>query len=168
MEKMPIWEAEIKADNRIVEDWLLWINERKQAVLSIRLEIIESSGPGLIYLGMGCKNIVSDPTGRKGMKLADHRIQKNEEWIKLIEDVENRLDEKMRLFLELRREHRNAAGRNGWTAAIQWKYAQEAAKRFSKHPEETWVESRNTFTAWWNKIVNYTARQAAKRGLFNG
>lgn len=56
------WEAEIKADNRIVEQWLLWVNERKQILLSARMDILKSYGSGLINAGMGRKNIVADPT----------------------------------------------------------------------------------------------------------
>lgn len=167
MEKPVALETEIKADNRLVEEWLLWINERKDAHGTIRIEILESSGSGLFNGTMGCQKKISDPTSRKGMKLAGLQIKKTEEWIRLIDEVENRLDQRMRLFLELRREYRFATGRNGWTAAIQCRYAEEAAKRFGKEPEDNWIESRNTFTLWWRKIVDYTARLAAKRGLFN-
>lgn len=166
MDSKPVpLEREMDADNRIVEDWLLWIIERKQTYLNSRMEILESyrcSEERAIYV---TSNQISDPTGTKGLKLSSGELQTMGEWIKLIDEVEIRLNLKMQLFLQLRREHRFASGRNGWTASVQWRYANELARLTNQKPEDTWIESRNTFTQWWNKIVDSTARLAAKRGL---
>jgi hypothetical protein len=166
MDSKPVTlEQEMDADNRIVEEWLLWIIERKQAYLNYRMDILESyrcCEEGVNYI---TSNQASDPTATKGLKLSSGELQKMGEWIKLIDEVETRLNLKMQLFLQLRREHRFASGRNGWTASVQWRYANELARLTNQKPEDTWIESRNTFTGWWNKIVDSTARLAAKRGL---
>ena len=156
-------DIEIKNDNRQVEGWLLWYHERKREYLNTREAIIHSSGPTLHEVVRGNETNISDPTGRKGEKLGD--LKRTAEWLKLVEEVEARLPWKLEIFLRLRRDYRFARGRNGWTAAVQWKFAQEVAKQLGKKPSETWVESRSTFWSWWNQIVDYTARLAAKRGL---
>jgi hypothetical protein len=158
-------EQEIRADNRIVEDWLLWVIERKQSYLNYKNEILESYRTPGTTVDSKHKNKISDPTAVKGLKLSSNELQKTEEWIQLIEEVETRLSPKMRLFLHLRREHRFASGRNGWTASVQLKFANELARLTHQKPEDTWIQSRNTFTLWWSKIIDYTARLAAKRGL---
>ncbi|MCL6590672.1 MAG: hypothetical protein K6U80_12030, partial [Firmicutes bacterium] len=158
-------EQEIRADNRIVEDWLLWIIERKQSYFNYKKEITESLGTGNIAVEVKPKNKVSDPTATKGLKLSSAEIQRMKEWIELVEEVETRLSPKMQVFLKLRREHRFASGRNGWTASVQLKFADELARLTHQKPEDTWIQSRNTFTLWWSKIIDYTARLAAKRGL---
>lgn len=155
-------DKEIKDDNRIVAGWLLWYHERRHEYLNRRTELIHSTprpeGPN-----GGQTFRISDSTGQKGSKLAD--LEKTEQWLGLVAEVEQRLPWKMQIFLRLRREYRYARGRKGWTAAVQWKFAQEVADRVGKRPEDTWVESRETFSRWWDKIVDYTARLAAKRGL---
>ena len=155
-------DVEVKNDNRIVEGWLLWYHERKSEYLSTREAILHSSSNTSIHEVIS-EGEVSDPTGHKGEKLAESK--RTEEWLKLIEEVEMRLPWKLEIFLRLRREYRYASGRNGWVAGVQWKFAQEVAKQLGKKPSETWVESRSTFWSWWNQIVDYTARLAAKRGL---
>lgn len=158
-------EQEIRADNRVVEDWLLWVIERKKSYLDYKNEILESYGASNASVDPKQKNKNSDPTAARGLKLSSVELQKMAEWIQLIEEVETRLSPKMRIFLNLRREHRFASGRNGWTASVQLKYANELARLTHQKPEDTWIQSRNTFTLWWSKIIDYTARLAAKRGL---
>lgn len=158
-------EQEIRADNRVVEDWILWVIERKQSYLNYKNEILESHRAPNVAVDLKQKNKTSDPTATKGLKLSSLELQKMEEWIQLIEEVETRLSPKMQIFLKLRREHRFASGRNGWTASVQLKFANELARLTHQKPEDTWIQSRNTFTLWWSKIIDYTARLAAKRGL---
>lgn len=157
------FEGEIREDNKIVSAWLLYYHERREEYLSLREEIICSSSPGLAEVMPGRKNMTGDPTGRKGQRLAD--LQETERWLALVEEVERRLPWKMKVFLKLRREYRHARGRQGWTSAVQWRFSQEVAAGLGKKPEDAWVESRNTFTRWWDRIVEYAARLAAKNGL---
>lgn len=156
---------EVQDDNKIVAGWLLWINERKEQYHLKRIEIYNSSGPCLSEAIPGNKTNVSDPTGSKIEKLSD--LITAEKWINLIEDVENKLNWRKKIFLKLRREHRFCTGRKGWTAAVQYKYAHEIAKITGQKPEEVWIDSRHTFKVWWNQIVEITARLAAKRGLLD-
>lgn len=158
-----LFESEMREDNTTVSAWLLYYPERREEYLRRREEIIHSSTPRLPEGVPGGKNIAGDPTGRKGQKLAD--LQEIERWLELVEEVERRLPWKMQVFLNLRREYRHARGRQGWTAAVQWRFSQEVAERLGKKQEDAWVESRNTFTRWWDRIVEYTVRLAAKNGL---
>lgn len=142
--------------------WLLYYPERKKEYCCRREEIIHTYAPAYNIVPGG-KNKIGDPTGRKGQKLAD--LQETERWLELVEEVERRLPWKMQVFLNLRREYRHARGRQGWTAAVQWRFSHQLAEQLGKRPEDTWVESRNTFTRWWDRIVEYTVRLAAKNGL---
>ena len=158
-------DIEVKKENRKVANWLLFYEERKKEYQELREEILGASSRSLSGAGIA-KNAISDPTGKKAVKLA--QLQEMEQWIELVEEVERRLPPKMKVFLRLRREYRYSAKRNGWVAPVQWKYAQEVAKMLGKAQEDTWVESRTTFYYWWERIVEYAARLAAKKGLLGG
>lgn len=153
-------EEEVKRDNKKVAGWLLFYHERKRECLEERQTVLDSSPPRIDETARYGQGSVTDSTGRKAAKLADMAA-----WIDLIEEVERRLPPKQRIFLRLRREYRYAVGRNGWTAAVQWRYAEEVAKMEKKRVEDVWVNSRNTFTQWWNRIVNYATVEAARRRL---
>lgn len=177
-------EQEVSKDNRIASGWLLWVDEREADMKQHREEIIYASAghlspAGVTVIGKGQRASMvpgktwevpyistkpsSDTTGNRGTILGD--LQDCEEWISLIREVEKRLPWKMQIFLLLRRECRHNVGRKGWVAYVQYHYCHKVAQRLKKKPEETWIESRNTFTAWWQRIVTYTVVIASKRGL---
>lgn len=153
-------EQEVRDDNEKVERWLLW-HEERQADYARRYELIMAGRakpegiPGTGY--------ISDPTASQGIKLA--RLNKLRKQLELVEEVERRLAPKMQVFLRLRRKYRYRRGRNGWVAAVQHEYCAEMARLLGKQERDVWIESRNTFNGWWNRIVDYTVRLAAKRGL---
>lgn len=150
----PALDEQIKKENRIVAGWLLFYHDRRKEYLARREGILHSSGPCLSDVVPGGGNITSDTTGRKGQKLAD--LEETERWLKLIAEVERRLPADLQIFLRLRQEHRYARGRRGWTAAVQWQLAQELGSE---------VETRQNLHTRWNRIVDITARMAAKRDL---
>jgi hypothetical protein len=159
-------DAEIKNDNRIVAGWLLFYHERKQEYLEQR-ELLLHSTPKPEGPGSGQTYRISNPTASKAAKLAD--LQETEKWLALVEEVERRLPWKMQIFLILRRECRfntkNRPGRPSWVPIVQRRFAQELAARLNKAEEDVWINSPATFHEMWDRIVNYTARLAAKRGL---
>lgn len=160
-------DSEIKKDNKIVAGWLLYYHERKIDYEQQREFILHSSGPCLSDVIPGGTNITSDTTGRKGQKLGD--LQDTEKWLALVEEVERRLPWKLQKFLLLRREYRHSPkrgpGRPSWVPVVQRRYAEELAKHLGKAEEDVWINSPNTFHEWWDRIVDYTARLAGKRGL---
>ena len=155
-------DLEVRKENRKVANWLLFYEERKKEYQELREEILGASSQNLSGASIP-KNAVSDPTGKKAVKLA--QLQKMEQWIELVEEVERRLPPKMRLFLKLRREYRYSKGNRGWVAPVQYRYVHEVAEMLGKKPEDVWIENRRTFWVWWSRIIEYTARLAAKRGL---
>ena len=155
-------EQEVKSDNYKVSLWLLYYHDRKKEYTARRVALLLSSPAPSDGQPRGTDT--TDTTGGKGQKLAELYEQAGE-WLDLIAEVEQGLPWKMQIFLRLRREYRYARGRNGWTAPVQRKFAEEVAAKLRKDPEDTWIESRNTFTRWWDKIVEYAVRKAAKRGL---
>lgn len=154
-------QDEVKQDNRKVVYWLLFYPDEKKTYLENRQAIIDSSPVRIDEVGgIHGQGQNTDSTGNKGAKLADMG-----RWIDLIEEVEENLSLEAKIFLRLRREYRFAAGQKGWTAAVQWRYAEEVAAKLNKRSEDFWRESRNTFTHWWNWIIEYTMIKAAKKGL---
>jgi len=158
--------AEYRADNKKVAAWLLEKNMRKSNIEARRAEILKSPSAGIANIPSRSGK-VSDPTGIAAGKLAE--LQEEERWITLIEDVEMRLPDKQRVFLELRREavdlRGNIRGRPAWVPYVQCKYPLVMAERTGKKVSEFYISHPNTYTAWWNRIIEYTARTAAKRGL---
>ena len=174
---------EAKDENKVVTDWLLHYHKRKAAYEALKDAF---AYPGAIALEdrLPVKtNRKSDPTARIAIQLVTGEIVPAEDldeeqwlWLKCVEDVEKRLPEKARLVLKLRREVSHIdgkikrgryRGRPAWIPYVQHKFAQHMAQELHKPLEEVWVSSPGTFTEWWNRIVEYTAREAAKRGLLN-
>ena len=155
---MSPFEAKTKAENEIASDWLLFYHDLCKDYLEQREEIINSSGKNNT---LSQRSRLSNPRKKgpesrvelKGRRLFDE-LHQSELWVKLIEKIEQELPDRLKVFLNLRRKHRYARGRNGWTAAVQ-----------AELPESMWIESRNTFTFWWKDIVNYTVRQAIRNNL---
>jgi hypothetical protein len=158
--------VEIRADNKRVAAWLLEKNERKAGIEVRREEILKSPSLGIPKIpSRGVK--VSDPTGFAALKLTE--LMEAERWIAVIEEVERRLPDKQRIFLELRREaghlRGDIRGRPAWVPYVQCKYPLVMAERTGKKVAEFYISHPNTYTTWWNRIIEYTARIAAKRGL---
>lgn len=156
-------EREVKRLKATTSDWLLNRDDYVRQALEERQETI-MAGSSSIGDGMPRASGNGDPTGQKGSRMAD-KLATVQAWVELIAEVEQGLPDRMLVFLLLRREYRNNNGRIGWTASVQWKYAEQAAKRCGTKPEDEWVENRHTFKDWWNNIVTMTTILAAKRGL---
>lgn len=157
---------EVKQENRIVEGWLLFADERRRDYERLRADIEEGGDhPGWVMVGDTVA--ATDPTGMRAAKLAElHRM---EQWLALVDEVECSLPPKMQVFLRVRRECRyGRGGRNGrpaWIPYVQRRYAQEIAHMEGRDEEDVWINRPETFWWWWQRIVEYAARLAAKRGL---
>lgn len=154
------FNSSLKQENEIVSNYLLYYHELHNEYLEKREDIIHYKKVGRVFKDKK----QGSPTESKGRKLIDN-LQKTEQWLKLISEVERNLPPELKVYLKLRREYRDARGRTGWTAAIQSKLPDELSKLTGENPETIWIESRNTFTRWWDKIVEYTARLALRNGL---
>jgi hypothetical protein len=157
-------EQEVKDDSRKVAGWLLNYPERRRDYESRRMAILQSSPPKIPKTVKGTK--FGDPTGRKGQRLGDLDWK----WIKLVEDVEARLPDKMRIILQLRREtppQANLKGRPAWISYARHRYARIMSEKEKKPVQDFWIESPHTFSEWWNKIVHFAVILAAKRGLLD-
>ena len=173
---MSAMDDELREDFGIISDWLLNYEdyladyEYRRAQLAEARETIIDATPRLSpddpASGRNSVRPVSDPTGRKGIRLAAlDDLRTTERWLEWCQEVEAALPWKMQIFLRLRREYRHRRGPHGWTAAVQHRYAQEIAERLGKRVEDVWIEDRNTFTGWWNRILQFGAIRAAKLGL---
>lgn len=150
-----------KRENKKVEGWLLFYEDRLKEYEDERAEIIRTTSPSLFdgLKGTG----TGDPTGVQGVKLAE--LQEREQWLRLVEKVERKLPQKLRVYLRVRREYRHARGSQGWVVRVQRDYAETMAKLTGLPEERHWIDSRRTFWVWWERIVEYAARMAAKEGL---
>ena len=162
-------DDEIREDNRILTGWLLFYHERKKEYLLRREEILESSPPCLNETLPGRGNCISDPTGRKGDKLAE--LAETERWLEFVEELERRLPRKMMLILQLRREVRFSTRKRGacWQRHVADRYAEIMSEIFKikrhKKGRNKFEHSLRTVDEWWRKIIEYAGRLAAKRGL---
>lgn len=154
-------QSEIKREDKMVSEWLLFYSERLADHNKRRNDILFSSPAPSDGMPKGTST--GDPTANKGASMVE--LEESEKWLYIVEKVRDKIHPKLQIFLRLRQECRYSRGRNGWVAYVQWHYAEEVAKMLNKDPRETWIESRNTFTRWWDTLVKITAREAAKNGL---
>jgi hypothetical protein len=150
-------DKEAREDNRIVAGWLLYYHERKRDYENRREAILHSTPRP--YEVSGGTNYISDATGRKGQKLAD--LREIEEWLALVEEVERRLPWKMQILLRLKRTYkRGARGR-----PVRWIIALKLSEEISERTRKDYSIGPDAVDEWWQKVVEYGARLAAKRGL---
>ena len=155
---------DIRAENRIVSDWLLHYPERLQRHLDQQERVPFYAGQAMSD-DIRAKGGTSDPTAR----IAEARLKYDSEWFALIELVEQSLPQKQRVFLECRREatHQRGGkpGRPAWVAYVQCRYPLVMAELTGKDVERFYIGREMTLVSWWERIVEYAARMAAKRGL---
>lgn len=156
-ERIVTLDKEAQEDNKKVATWLIWYRERKKEYEVKREFILHSSpAPGD---GMPRGSNVGDTTGRKGQKLAEHQL--TEQWLCLIREVEQRLPWKMQILLRLKREHRiGVKGR-----PVRWRIALELSEEISQRIQRDYSIGPDTVDDWWQKVVEYAARLAGKKGL---
>lgn len=155
---------DIKAENRIVSDWLLHYPERFQRHRDQQEAVPFYAGQALSD-DIKAKGGTSDPTASK----AEARLKYDSEWFALIELVEKSLPQKQRVFLEVRREalgqRSKGPGRPAWVAYVQCRYPLVMAELTGKDVERFWMGSETTVKQWWERLVEYTARLATKKGI---
>lgn len=156
-----------KEENRIVSWWLLHYEEVRQELEERRNEILHRGEHTGIVAALKQPHL-RNPTMNKALELAS--LDEKNEWLEVVEEVEASLSPEMKIFLRLRREAEKRGGakqrgRPAWIAYVQHKYAEEIAKRKGKDIEDVWVNAPETFVRWWEDIVNFAARVAARRGL---
>lgn len=156
-------DKKAREDNRIAANWLLWCQERRQRLEEQREEILHTSAGGYDRPVTAREKSVGDPTANRAVKLM--KLEKDEKWLRLIEDIEKGLSLNDKTFLKLRRRYRHRRGQHGWTAKMQVEYPKAMAKATGKKESEFWVEHRTTFTAWWRRIIDHTVREAIRRSL---
>lgn len=157
-------ERDERREHHILAGWLLFYHERKKELEEKRQVLLGSLTPGSIVKAQnGHNKKITDPVASVGMKLAE--LQKEEQWLKLVEDIEKSLPLKRLTFLLLRREYRYNRGRKGWTVHVQRRFAAEMAKRTGQSEEDAWLSSRETFWRWWNDILLFGIGMAKGRGL---
>lgn len=150
---------EMKQENRVVTGWLLYYPERKQSYDERRDDIIHGSSRPRLSEAPG-NAYISDTTGRKGDKLAT-MDERDGAWLKLMEDVYPRLPWKMRLLVDLKRKHKiGVKGR-----PTNWVVALEFSEGVSRKTGKDYTAGAETIRHWWDMVVEYAAREAAKRGL---
>ena len=178
-------EHEMRTENKRVSLYLLSYPDLKKQWLEYREErlgVLQRPDPADPMPGHASSRPVSDPTGAAGTALIAERerfrfsngddvllsLGEVERWLQLCAEVADRLPWKMQVFLRLRQDTRTCSSRTGgWVPWVQRKYAEEIAKRLGRDESDVWIESRHTFYAWWNRIVEYAARMAAKQGLLD-
>ena len=154
---------DIKNENRVVSDWLLYYPERLRQHEEQLASVTFMQSPSLSDDIQGTGG-TSDPTAR----VAGQRLKYDSEWFGLIADVEKSLPEKQRVFLECRRQalrQSGGVGRPGWVSYVLCNYPLEMEKLTGRDAEHYFIGREPTIKTWWQRIVEYTARKAIRRGL---
>lgn len=159
-------DAQVKAENRIVSDWLLYYPERLKEYQDAQEDV--ALYPGQALSDDIRVNGVSDPTARIAA-LREKAGKYDARWFEVIAEVERRIPEKQRIFLQIRREARhnysNYRGRPGWVAYVQCKYPLVMAEKTGRDVMDFYISDRETLFGWWNRLVEYAARLAIKKGV---
>jgi len=155
-------DLENQEENRIVAGWLLYYYQRKKELDEAKDNILNSSPPTIKEVVISKTLQTGDPTGDKAAQLLEF-IQETEKWLALVAEVEQRLPWRMQIVLILRQEAVYSSHR--WVPYTQRRYAEEVAKKTGKDESETYINRTETFYEWWQRIIEYTARLACKRGL---
>jgi hypothetical protein len=116
-------KKEIKEQNKIASDWLIYYHERKESHQAVLEEIQKK--PETSFKAKS--NIPQKPTEILALKLAEHSNNNTAKWLYVVECVTKILSPKKALLLKLRQECKFYAspggGRPGWIAAVQYKMA---------------------------------------------
>ena len=155
---------DMRTENRIVSDWLLYYHERlglhRERQSKVSYYQSPQAGDGIRAQGR-----VSDPTAQRAIKLAEIDTR----WFDLIAEVEMMLPEKQRVFLDVRREalhlRDGRRGKPAWVAYVQCKYPLVMSQKTGRPIECYYVSTPSVLFDWWNKIVDYTARLAIRKGV---
>lgn len=144
--------ADIKKDNKVVEEWLLFYKERRRQYYIDRQSILGATCSPDVSSRCG----VGNQTMTKGIQLT--KLMQQEAWLETIEVVEESLSESKQLFLALRREavylqENGNAGRPPWVEYVQQRFASEI---------DQFVHD-NTIKRWWRELVNQTVIVALKK-----
>ena len=153
---------DIKNENRVVSDWLLYYPERLRQHEEQLASVTFMQSPSLSDDIRGTGG-TSDPTAR----VAGQRLKYDSEWFGLIADVEDNLPPRKRIFLELRRsamKQQGGVGRPGCYAYVSTRFPLVMAEATGRDAEEFWY-SEATYKYWWRWIVTHTAIMAHRRGL---
>ena len=157
---------QVKAENRIVSDWLLYYPERLK-------EYEEAQDDVALYPGQALSSdikakSISDPTHRIAA-LREKAGKWDVRWFEVIAEVERRIPEKQRIFLQVRREarhnHSNYRGRPGWVAYVQCKYPLVMAERTGRDAGNFYIGEAKTYYLWWMRLVEYASRLAIRKGV---
>lgn len=152
--------AEIKNDEQVTSDWLLLYFERRRDYYESRTNLQYSSQAPAV----GGRSGVGKPTEQKTIMLS--KLMHDEAWLETVEYVQERLSDRKKIFLKVRREaaymDKNIRGRPAWVVYVQQNYAEEMSKITGRNPEEFWL-SEATVKAWWKKLVNLLVIVAMKK-----
>jgi uncharacterized protein YbcC (UPF0753/DUF2309 family) len=84
-------------------------------------------------------------------------------WLKLVQDIEQALPLRDKVYLRLRRKYRHRRGRHGWADQVQHELPREMERLTGKPAEQFWIANRNSFTRWMDRIIEHTVREALRR-----
>lgn len=147
-------------ENHVARQWLLFVEERKEDYLQARENILGASpSTSTVDISTLVPGSISDKTGNQGAALGS--LQGQEKWLQLISEFEQSLPREKLIFLRIRRDYRHCRGKNGWSSAVQYRFARELEEKLGKDG----IRHRNTYANWLNQMVQELAREALRRGL---
>ena len=150
-------QKQIKEENRIASNWLIYYRERKRDHDERRQEILACTKEKDDNVGGGRSSIIGRPTESLACRLADHDSNNTALWLQTVEDIKSIIGPKKRQLLELRQECKfyisPDGGRPGWIAPVQIRFGEMTG----------WTPADDKLKEMWYEIVNIAVRIARIR-----
>lgn len=144
------YKNDIKRQNKIASEWLIYYQERKREHGERRQELYSKrEKAGELSTGL------SKPTEMIATNLVNHDCFSNAaKWFETVETVYNMVGHKKRLLIRLRQECKFYVsfngGRPGWIVPVQVRFGEEMG----------FVPAEQALRNTWEDIINLTVRMA--------
>lgn len=150
-------KSQIKEENRIAANWLIYYRERKREHEERRQEILAGKRENDENVGGGRSSLPGHPVENIACKLDEHDHNDTAKWLQTVEDVKSIVGPKKRQLLELRQECKfyisPDGGRPGWIAPVQQRFGEITG----------WCPAENKIKEMWYDIVGLAVRIALIR-----
>lgn len=150
-------QRQIKLENQIAADWLLYYKERKRQHLEQRRQLEDGCQQAAVITGSRSTG-VARPVESMAIKLSEHDQGNDAKWLQVVEAVADLISIKKQQLLQARQECRfyisPAGGRPGWIAPVQQRYGELSG----------WCPAERTLQDMWRSIVTLAVRIANIQG----
>lgn len=151
--------AKLHEQRQQAAEWILYYHQRKVALWERLAELTELNATEYDGVPGG----ESQASATENIALKRLELERQRLWLVAVEDMMRHLNDRQKLFIELRREaeaahfNKQDRGRPGWVDYVEAHYARRAEKMLGQY----YLPRRYTMFEWWNKCINQVVQIAA-------